>query len=166
MGCRRGRRALPGEDAEERGQLAAGEDGTLEELVFERAFAERLAAAAGIAVSADRLVAAGAATATVSNAFGLSAYDACDLDTRVDRLVLSDRVGARMPSRAIYLAAEALAVAPADCVFVDDLQLNVAGASESACTASGTATRVGPSGPSRSSFGLEPQTIDLARRQS
>lgn len=77
----------------------------------------------------ERVRGAGFATAIVSNSFGMGAYDGYDLDRRVDHVILSGDVGVRKPSRRIYvMAAERCGVAPEQCVFVDDLEHNIAGA--------------------------------------
>lgn len=77
----------------------------------------------------ERVRRAGFVTAVVSNSFGMGAYDGYELERRVDHVVLSGDVGIRKPSRRIYLmAAERCGVAPEECVFVDDLEHNIAGA--------------------------------------
>jgi HAD superfamily hydrolase (TIGR01509 family) len=53
-------------------------------------------------------------------------YEGYDLDGRFDVVVISDRVGLRMPDPAIYrLTAGRLGVPPLDCVFVDDTAANL-----------------------------------------
>jgi epoxide hydrolase-like predicted phosphatase len=53
-----------------------------------------------------------------------------------DEVVISAEVGLHKPQPEIYLlAAERLGVAPADCVFVDDLRENCAGAEAVGMTA-------------------------------
>ncbi len=69
---------------------------------------------------------AGLRTGLLSNSWGMSAYPFDLLRASFDDLVISGEVGLRKPDPAIYrLAAERLAVAPEDCVFVDDLERNV-----------------------------------------
>ncbi|MDA3649949.1 HAD-IA family hydrolase [Saccharopolyspora indica] len=77
----------------------------------------------GVAHHARR---SGISTAVVSNASGLP-------DPRIaglfDTVVLSGAVAVAKPSREIYLlTAHRLGLEPGQCVFVDDLQQNVAGA--------------------------------------
>lgn len=70
----------------------------------------------------------GIATGLLSNSWGLD-YNRNGWDELFDALVISGEVGLRKPEPAIYqLAAERLGVAPAECVFVDDLAVNVRGA--------------------------------------
>ena len=67
----------------------------------------------------------------VSNCFGNEAHwpGEFELDHCFDAMVLSCRVGMVKPEAGIYrLAAERLGVAPAECVFVDDVPSYVAGA--------------------------------------
>ncbi|PKW12542.1 HAD-IA family hydrolase [Saccharopolyspora spinosa] len=69
---------------------------------------------------------AGIGTALVSNAGGLREPDLADL---FDAVVLSGAVGVSKPNAEIYLlAARRLGLEPGQCVFVDDLPRNVAGA--------------------------------------
>jgi epoxide hydrolase-like predicted phosphatase len=70
----------------------------------------------------------GIMTGLLSNSWGLD-YDRNGWDELFDTLVISGEVGLRKPEPAIYeLAAERLGVKPAECVFVDDLAVNVRGA--------------------------------------
>jgi putative hydrolase of the HAD superfamily len=70
----------------------------------------------------------GLKTGLISNSWGLGIYDRAPTDL-FDATVISGDVGLHKPQPEIYLlACERLAVAPADCVFVDDLRENVAGA--------------------------------------
>jgi putative hydrolase of the HAD superfamily len=70
---------------------------------------------------------AGVRTALLSNSWGDAlAYDDALLEELFDAWVISTRVGLRKPDPAIYeLAAERLGLAPAACVFVDDLPGNL-----------------------------------------
>jgi putative hydrolase of the HAD superfamily len=75
------------------------------------------------------LRAAGVPVALVTNALGRDCYDGFDLDALADVVVISSAVGVRKPSRRIYaVACEGLGVAPEDCVMIDDVQHNLAGA--------------------------------------
>jgi putative hydrolase of the HAD superfamily len=70
---------------------------------------------------------AGVRTALLSNSWGDAlVYDDALLEELFDAWVISTRVGLRKPDPAIYeLAAERLGLAPAACVFVDDLPGNL-----------------------------------------
>ncbi len=71
---------------------------------------------------------AGVKTGLISNSWGLGIYDRAPIDL-FDETVISGDVGLHKPQPEIYrLACERLGVEPADCVFVDDLRENVAGA--------------------------------------
>lgn len=73
----------------------------------------------------------GVCTALLSNSWGLSAYPFDRLAGTFDTLVLSGEVGLRKPDPRIYeLASARVGVAPAACVFVDDLQRNVTAAEQ------------------------------------
>jgi epoxide hydrolase-like predicted phosphatase len=75
-----------------------------------------------------RARAAGLRTALLSNSWG-NEYDREMLDRLFDTSVISGEVGLRKPEPEIYrLTASRLGVAPAQCVFVDDLAPNVRGA--------------------------------------
>jgi putative hydrolase of the HAD superfamily len=126
--------------------LIAFETGKLEELEFERRFAailgveeaeliDRLLAGSGpdlemlAAVRAAR--AAGVRTGLISNSWGTRRYDRELLDELFDGIVISGEVGMRKPAPDIYtLGAERLGLAPAACVFVDDLPFNLTPAAE------------------------------------
>lgn len=78
---------------------------------------------------------AGWRTAVLSNSWG-NAYDEPLLESLVDAVLLSDRIGLRKPEPACYeFAAAALGVSPDACVFVDDLRRNVRGAERVGMTA-------------------------------
>ena len=128
-------------DPEARGLLERLETGAMREAEFEPAFA------AVLEVSAERLIdrlfggmetdeamvagvraarEAGVRTAMLSNSWGEDRYDREQLDALFDAWVISGEVGLRKPDAAIYaLAADRLGLAPADCVFVDDLPGNL-----------------------------------------
>ncbi|RZT28066.1 putative hydrolase of the HAD superfamily/hydrolase [Kribbella sp. VKM Ac-2569] len=70
----------------------------------------------------------GIRTALLSNSWG-NTYPRDTWDGMFDDIVISGEVGLRKPEPEIFkLAAERLGLEPAECVFVDDLQLNVDGA--------------------------------------
>ena len=116
---------------------SAWRPGTLPEADFEQRFAELLG------VSPDRLIermfagggpdaamqhavrrarSAGIRTGLISNSWGTSRYDRALLTELFDGVVISGEVGMRKPSPGIYeRGAHAIDVAPAHCVFVDDL---------------------------------------------
>jgi epoxide hydrolase-like predicted phosphatase len=119
------------------------ETGALEPHAFSVALAERLGLAdptdlpqrlfAGItpdeAMIAEvrALHGRGIRTGLVSNSWGdATAYDRSLLHEIFDAVVISSEVGLRKPDPAIYaLGAREIGVAPADCVFVDDLGGNL-----------------------------------------
>ena len=74
--------------------------------------------------------AAGIRTGLISNSWGNGlAYDPALLDELFDAVVISGEVGLHKPQPEIFLlGAERIGVAPEDCVFVDDLRENCAGA--------------------------------------
>ncbi|WP_020390304.1 HAD family hydrolase [Kribbella catacumbae] len=72
----------------------------------------------------------GIKTALLSNSWGNS-YPRETWDGMFDDLVISGEVQLRKPEAEIYLlAAERLALRPAECVFIDDMELNVVAARE------------------------------------
>lgn len=79
------------------------------------------------AVAAAR--AAGIRTGLLSNSWGQSAYPRDRFAGLFDTLVISGEVGLRKPDPAIFLlGARHLGLSPPECVFVDDLDVNVAAA--------------------------------------
>jgi epoxide hydrolase-like predicted phosphatase len=133
-------------DPETRDLLIGLEEGTLAPADFEAGLApllgvepegliERLMARAErdeamiAAVRAAR--AAGLRTGLISNSWGVERYDSELLAELFDGVVLSGDVGVRKPSRRMYeLGAEAVGLAPEECVFVDDLGFNLKPAAE------------------------------------
>lgn len=74
---------------------------------------------------------AGIKTALLSNSWGSDHYPRDRFRHTFDVLVISGEVGIRKPDPEIFhLTARRLGVAPRDCVFVDDLDTNVAVAQE------------------------------------
>jgi putative hydrolase of the HAD superfamily len=72
----------------------------------------------------------GIKTALLSNSWG-NVYPRDGWDDMFDVVVISGEVGLRKPEPEIFeLTCKQLQVAPADCVFVDDLEINVAAAGE------------------------------------
>ena len=73
---------------------------------------------------------AGVKTALISNSWGEGlAYDQSLLDELFDAVVISGDVGMHKPEPDIFhLGAEKIGVPPGECVFVDDLKENIAGA--------------------------------------
>jgi putative hydrolase of the HAD superfamily len=126
----------------ERGECSAGE--------FEQILAAQLLRVDGAAVVADGLLrrmfaaslpvpamydtiralrAAGFSTALLSNSWGCDEYPRADFPGLFDTVVLSGEVGMRKPEKEIFLhAAQTLGLTPAECVFVDDMEANVAAA--------------------------------------
>ena len=73
-----------------------------------------------------RARAAGIRTGLISNSWGTRRYDRRQLAELFDGVVISGEVGMRKPIPEIYeLGAEAIGLAPPDCVFVDDLPFNL-----------------------------------------
>jgi putative hydrolase of the HAD superfamily len=126
----------------ERGECSAAE--------FEQLLADQLLRTDGAAVAADGLLrrmfaaslpvpamydtiralrAAGFSTALLSNSWGCDEYPRGDFPGLFDTVVLSGEVGMRKPEQEIFLhAAQTLGLEPAECVFVDDMEANVAAA--------------------------------------
>jgi putative hydrolase of the HAD superfamily len=126
----------------ERGECSAAE--------FEQLLADQLLRIDGAAVAADGLLrrmfaaslpvpamydtiralrAAGFSTALLSNSWGCDEYPRGDFPGLFDTVVLSGEVGMRKPEQEIFLhAAQTLGLEPAECVFVDDMEANVAAA--------------------------------------
>jgi len=78
---------------------------------------------------------AGVPTGLISNSWVMDHYTD-EIRSLFDEVVISAEVGLHKPQPEIYLlAAERLGVAPADCVFVDDLRENCAGAEAVGMTA-------------------------------
>lgn len=79
---------------------------------------------------------AGIRTGLISNSVGADIYDRATLDDLFDAIVISGEVGLHKPQPEIFLlGAEQTGVTPADCVFVDDLRENCAGAEAVGMTA-------------------------------
>ena len=117
---------------------------------FERILAPRLRRLDGEAVLAEGLLrrmfaasvpvpamydtirtlrAAGFGTALLSNSWGCEEYPRADFPGLFDTVVLSGEVGMRKPEKEIFWhAADTLGLPPAECVFIDDMEANVAAA--------------------------------------
>jgi epoxide hydrolase-like predicted phosphatase len=140
------------QDPEALAELRGLETGQLSEDEFELRFAKRL----GLGEASDLIdsmfrgmrpdelmVAAvrdarssGIRTGLVSNSWSTSHYDRHLLAELFDAVVISAEVGMHKPQPEIYLlAADRLGLAPARCVFVDDLRENCAGAEAVGMTA-------------------------------
>jgi putative hydrolase of the HAD superfamily len=128
------------------------ETGRMTEDEFERRFAERLGLAEASklidsmfggmapeprmvnAVAAAR--AAGVRTGLVSNSWSTEHYDRRLLAELFDAVVISGEVRMHKPEPEIYLlGAERIGLGPSDCVFIDDLRENCAGAEAVGMTA-------------------------------
>lgn len=137
------------QDEQARSALVEHEEGRLDDAGFEEALGAAVVRAGGHLPDRSLLAtldahmeldtamidlvrevrAAGIPVALVSNSLGRGCYDRVDLDELFDVAVISGRVGVRKPSRRIYtIACERLGVAPQECVLVDDLEHNLAGA--------------------------------------
>lgn len=78
----------------------------------------------------------GIRTGVVSNSWGPSIYDGQPLEELFDAVVISGDVAMHKPQPEIFLlASERIGVEAGDCVFVDDLRENCAGAEEVGMTA-------------------------------
>jgi epoxide hydrolase-like predicted phosphatase len=83
-----------------------------------------------------RARASGVRTGLISNSMGAGRYDRSTFPELFDGVVISGDEGMHKPDPAIYeLGAERVGLAPADCVFVDDLRENCAGAEAVGMTA-------------------------------
>jgi putative hydrolase of the HAD superfamily len=129
--------------------IRALERGECTEAEFERQLAEQLVRIDGGVVQPDGLLAkmfagsvhdevmhdlirtvrqAGLRTALLSNSWGGS-YPKHLFPELFDAVVISAEVGMRKPEERIFLlAAELLGLAPAECVFIDDIQENIVAA--------------------------------------
>jgi len=123
---------------------------------FERLLAERLVRIDGGPVRGDGLLtrmmsvgqpieamydllrglrADGLRTALLSNSWGDAGYPRADFPSLFDTVVISHEVGMRKPEARIFAhTAQLLGVAPADCVFIDDIAANVAAAEAAGMT--------------------------------
>jgi epoxide hydrolase-like predicted phosphatase len=73
----------------------------------------------------------GILTGLISNSWGLDRYPQEVMDDLFDGVVISGVVGIRKPAPEIYaMGAEAIGLAPSQCVFVDDLGFNLKPAEE------------------------------------
>jgi epoxide hydrolase-like predicted phosphatase len=83
-----------------------------------------------------RARAAGVRTGLLSNSMGAGRYDRSTFPELFDGVVISGEVGMHKPQPEIFeLACERVGLAPADCVFVDDLRENCEGAEAIGMTA-------------------------------
>jgi putative hydrolase of the HAD superfamily len=133
-------------DPTSRELLVGLETGSLSEEEFEPRFAEILGVpatglidrlfAGGVSDEAmhtavTRARAAGVRTGLISNSWGTSRYDRALLGRLFDGVVISGEIGIRKPTPEIYeRGAQAIELAPGDCVFVDDLPFNLPPAAE------------------------------------
>lgn len=141
------------EDPEALALLRRLEKGELTHQEFEPLFAERIGVErtdglverlfAGVGPDEAMLDAVrrarsnGVRTGLISNSWGEGlAYDQSTLDELFDAVVISGDVGLHKPQPEIFrLGAERIGVPPEECVFVDDLRENCAGAEEVGMTA-------------------------------
>jgi putative hydrolase of the HAD superfamily len=139
-------------DPEARAELRKVETGQLSEEEFGERLGRRLGVGnsegiverlfAGISPDEEMVAAvrrareSGVRTALVSNSMGSGRYDRESFPELFDAVVISGEVGIHKPQPGIYsLAAERLALAHEDCVFVDDLRENCEGAEALGMTA-------------------------------
>jgi putative hydrolase of the HAD superfamily len=134
------------DDREARRALVDFECGRLDDDAFEALLAARIGVEpeglirglfGGVAPERDMIAAvaaakaAGVRTALLSNSWGATTYDRSGWDELFDETVISGEVGIRKPDPAIYaMASERLGIAPAETVFVDDLEHNLEPARE------------------------------------
>jgi putative hydrolase of the HAD superfamily len=134
-----------------RDTLILFEEGKVEEPVFEERFGallgvdhvgliDRLFARVGpdmaMLAAVRNARAAGVRTGLISNSWGTRRYDRAMLEELFDGVVISGEEGTHKPEPGIYLlGAERVGLEPADCVFVDDLRENCAGAEAVGMTA-------------------------------
>ncbi|MBW3588621.1 MAG: HAD family phosphatase [Actinobacteria bacterium] len=126
------------------------ERGELEHEEFDRLFAEQLSKRSGVQVdhvdlkarmffqvrpapeivnAIDSIHKAGFATALLSNSWGPGGYPREIFEDMFDAVVISGEVGLRKPDPEIYLmTAKMIDRDPAECVFIDDIKVNVEGA--------------------------------------
>jgi putative hydrolase of the HAD superfamily len=79
---------------------------------------------------------AGVKTGVISNSWGETTYDIADWRSLFDTILISGEVGLHKPDPAIFqLACDRLDLPPSECVFVDDLRENCAGAEAVGMTA-------------------------------
>src|SRR4051794_16905832 len=133
-------------DPAARDLLVEFECGRVDEPEFEQRFAPMLGVAhdglvermfAGSAPDARMLAAvkaahdAGIRTGLISNSWGVDRYPQELMDDLFDGVVISGVVGIRKPAPEIYaMGAQAVGLAPDECVFVDDLGFNLKPAKE------------------------------------
>src|SRR5215468_4278640 len=122
--------------------LERGECTTAE---FEQLLAARIARRDGVQVLAEGLL-----TGMLSNSWGMADYPRHLFPGMFDVVVISGEVGMRKPEERIFRhAAGLLGLDPAECVFVDDIQVNVTAAETLGMTAilhtdpAATLTRLG-----------------------
>ena len=83
-----------------------------------------------------RIRQSGVPTGLISNSWGGTSYDQVVIDELFDAVVISGEVGLHKPEPEIFhLGAERIGVPPPECVFVDDLRENCAGAEAVGMTA-------------------------------
>ena len=72
---------------------------------------------------------AGFRTGLLSNSWGCDEYPPADFPGLFDAVVISGECGMRKPEQAIFLhTAKSLGLEPEQCVFIDDIEANVAAA--------------------------------------
>lgn len=130
-------------DGEALALLRALERGAVSDAVFEQDFGELLGVDppglierlfAGLSpeeamiTAVEKTRAAGIKTGLISNSWGTGIYERAPMEI-FDATVISGDVGLHKPQPEIYeLGAERIGIPPAECVFVDDLRENIAGA--------------------------------------
>jgi len=139
-------------DPEARTELRRVETGEIDEPEFSRRLAVKLGVAeheglverlfagmrpdAPMAEAVRRAKASGVRTGLISNSLGEGRYDRSTFPELFDAVVISGEEGMHKPQPEIYrLGCERAGLPPAECVFVDDLRENCAGAEAVGMTA-------------------------------
>lgn len=103
--------------------------------LIDRLFAG-MAADEAMVAAVKRAKSAGVRTGLISNSLGAGRYDRSTFPELFDGVVISGEEGMHKPQPEIYLlGAERVGLEPAQCVFVDDLRENCAGAEAVGMTA-------------------------------
>ena len=103
--------------------------------LIDRLFAE-IAPDGEMVAAVRRARSGGIRTGLISNSMGAGRYDRKSFPELFDGVVISGEVGMHKPEPEIYLlGAESVGLAPDECVFVDDLRENCAGAEAVGMTA-------------------------------
>ena len=104
---------------------------------------------------------AGFRTALLSNSWGCDEYPRADFPGLFDAVVISGECGMRKPEQAIFLhAAKSLGLEPEQCVFIDDIEANVAAAAACGMTGVHHADAIQTAAALRDLLGVLPDGTD------